>query len=155
MELTILQATSENSGARIDSFLAAQLDGVSRSAAARLIEQGCVLCDGKLPGKSYRMTGSETVSVTLPEAAESEVTAQDIALDVVYEDGDIIVVRQQDDAVNGEVVVALIEDEATVKRFFKENGTYRLQPENPTMMPIIVKSVRILGKVVASLRYYR
>ena len=94
MEPTILQATSEDSGARIDSFLAAQLDGVSRSAAARLIEQGCVLCDGKLPGKSYRMTGGETVSVTLPEAVETEVAAQDIALDVVYEDDDVIVVNK-------------------------------------------------------------
>ncbi|MBE6918348.1 MAG: RluA family pseudouridine synthase [Ruminococcaceae bacterium] len=94
MEPKILQATSEDSGARIDSFLAAQLDGVSRSAAARLIEQGCVLCDGKLPGKSYRMTGGETVSVTLPEAAETQVAAQNIALDVVYEDDDVIVVNK-------------------------------------------------------------
>ena len=94
MEPKILQATTEDTGARIDSFLAAQLEGVSRSAAARLIEQGCVLCDGKVPGKSYRMTGSETVSVTLPEAAETEVAAQDIALDVVYEDDDVIVVNK-------------------------------------------------------------
>ena len=94
MEPKILQATSEHAGARIDSFLAAQLSGVSRSAAARLIEQGCVLCDGKRPDKSYRMAGSETVSVTLPEAAETEVVAQDIALDVVYEDDDVIVVNK-------------------------------------------------------------
>ena len=70
-------------------------------------------------------------------------------------DGDTVIVERRDYAEDGEIVVALIEDEATVKRFFKENGAYRLQPENPTMMPIIVKSVRILGKVVASLRYYR
>ena len=94
MEPIILQTTSEDIGARIDSFLAAQIDGVSRSAAARLIEQGCVLCDEKVPGKSYRMTGSETVSVSLPEAAETEVVAQDIALDVVYEDADVIVVNK-------------------------------------------------------------
>lgn len=70
-------------------------------------------------------------------------------------DGDTVIVERRDYAEDGEIVVALIEDEATVKRFFKENGAYRLQPENPTMMPIIVNSVRILGKVVASLRYYR
>jgi 23S rRNA pseudouridine1911/1915/1917 synthase len=94
MEPKILQATSEDAGVRIDSFLAARLEGVSRSAAARLIEQGCVLCGGNIPGKSYRITGDELVSVTLPEAAETEVAAQDIALDVVYEDDDVIVVNK-------------------------------------------------------------
>ena len=94
MEPKILQATSEDAGARIDSFLAARLEGVSRSAAARLLETGCIALNGKAPGKSYRMTGSETVSVTLPEAAETEVTAQEIPLDVVYEDADVIVVNK-------------------------------------------------------------
>ena len=94
MEAKLLQATSEDVGARIDSFLAARLDGVSRSAAARLLENGCVLCNGTAPGKSYRITGSETISVTLPEAAETEVVAQNIALDVVYEDDDVIVVNK-------------------------------------------------------------
>ena len=68
--------------------------------------------------------------------------------------GDLVVVHQQPVAHNGEIVVALVEDEATVKRFYKENGHYRLQPENSTMEPIIVDSVLILGKVVALLREY-
>ena len=55
---------------------------------------------------------------------------------------------------NGEIVVALVEDEATVKRFFKENGHFRLQPENDYMEPIICDEVAILGRVVASMRYY-
>lgn len=67
-------------------------------------------------------------------------------------DGDYIVVRKQHEALNGEIVVALIEDEATVKRFYKENGHFRLQPENSSMAPIIVKEVTILGKVVSLLR---
>ena len=67
-------------------------------------------------------------------------------------DGDYIVVRKQPDAQNGEIVVALVEDSATVKRFYKENGHFRLQPENSTMEPIIVESVSILGKVVSLLR---
>ena len=62
---------------------------------------------------------------------------------------DYIVVHKQPDANNGEIVVALIEDEATVKRFYKENGHIRLQPENDTMEPIIVPTVMILGKVVS------
>lgn len=65
---------------------------------------------------------------------------------------DYIVVRNQRDAQNGEIVVALIDDEATVKRFYKENGHFRLQPENDYMEPIIVSEVVVLGKVVSLLR---
>lgn len=65
---------------------------------------------------------------------------------------DYIVVRKQPDANNGEIVVALVEDDATVKRFYKENGHFRLQPENDNMEPIIVSSVTILGKVISLLR---
>ena len=68
--------------------------------------------------------------------------------------GDKIVVRQQNDAVNGEIVVALVDDSATVKRFFKEKDGYRLQPENDTMQPIYVKDVTILGKVVGLIRSF-
>ena len=70
-------------------------------------------------------------------------------------DGDIVIVRQQSVAENGDIVVALIDDSATVKRFFREGGHFRLQPENSTMKPIIVDSLSVLGKVVASIRYYR
>lgn len=69
-------------------------------------------------------------------------------------DGDIVVVNKTQSAENGEIVVALIDDEATVKRFFKEDGHYRLQPENPEFEPIIVSSCAILGKVIEVLRYY-
>jgi repressor LexA len=66
----------------------------------------------------------------------------------------VVIVDKRTYAENGEIVVALIEDEATVKTFYKEDGHYRLQPENKTMEPIISESVAILGKVVASLRLY-
>lgn len=67
--------------------------------------------------------------------------------------GDYVVVRQQNTANNGEIVVAMTEeDEATVKRFFKEDGHFRLQPENASMDPIIVSQVSILGKVVGVYR---
>jgi repressor LexA len=69
-------------------------------------------------------------------------------------DGDMIVAEKTCYAENGEIVVALIENEATVKRFFRESGHYRLQPENDTMEPIIVDEVLILGKVVAIQRSY-
>jgi repressor LexA len=69
-------------------------------------------------------------------------------------DGDVVIVDKRTYAENGEIVVALIGDEATVKTFYKEAGHYRLQPENKTMAPIYTESVEILGKVVASLRLY-
>lgn len=69
-------------------------------------------------------------------------------------DGDVIVVRKGPYAENGQIVVALIDDEATVKTYYKENGHFRLQPENSTMEPIIVPEVVILGRVIANLRFY-
>lgn len=65
---------------------------------------------------------------------------------------DYVLVKQQNDAINGDIVVALIEDEATIKRFFKEEDHIRLQPENQSMSPILVKDVRILGKVIGLYR---
>lgn len=69
----------------------------------------------------------------------------------IYEN-DLILVKKQSVARNGEVVVALVDDSATVKRFYKEDGHYRLQPENDFMEPIIVDSVEIVGKVVGLIR---
>ena len=66
--------------------------------------------------------------------------------------GDYILVRKQNNAENGEIVVALIEDEATVKTFYKEKDHIRLQPENSTMDPIIVPNCEILGKVIGVFR---
>ncbi|HIU02892.1 MAG TPA: transcriptional repressor LexA [Candidatus Onthocola gallistercoris] len=67
-------------------------------------------------------------------------------------DGDSVIVKQQPTADNGDIVVALVEDSATVKRFYKEDGHYRLQPENDAMDPIIVDRVDILGKVIGLIR---
>ncbi len=67
-------------------------------------------------------------------------------------DGDMVIVQKQNTAVNGDIVVALIDDSATVKTFYKENGHFRLQPENSSMDPIIVDEVMILGKVVGLFR---
>ena len=67
-------------------------------------------------------------------------------------DGDMVIVEQQPTADNGDIVVAMIEDSATVKRFYKEDGYYRLQPENDTMDPIIVSEVSIIGKDVGLYR---
>ena len=94
MDTRTLTATTESAGARLDAFLAARLPDLTRSAAARLIEGGLVTVDGKPAGKSARLTGGETVSVTLPQAEEPEARPQDIPLEVVYEDADVIVVNK-------------------------------------------------------------
>jgi repressor LexA len=67
-------------------------------------------------------------------------------------DGDIVVVRQQANADDGDIVVAMLEDEATLKRFFREADQVRLQPENDTMEPILTRDPRIVGKVTGVLR---
>lgn len=69
-------------------------------------------------------------------------------------DGDQILVQKQSDARNGDIVVALVDDSATVKTFYKENGYFRLQPENDTMDPIIVEDCQILGKVFGVFRLF-
>ena len=68
--------------------------------------------------------------------------------------GDYIIVREQHNAMNGEIVVAMIDGEATVKTFYKEAGRVRLQPENDSMEPIYAVSPTILGKVVALMRRF-
>ena len=94
MEPVLLTPAPEDAGARIDSFLAAHLDGVTRSAAQKLLENEAVLVNGKAVAKNYKLTGKETVSVTLPEVEEVDLIPQDIPLDVVYEDADVIVVNK-------------------------------------------------------------
>ncbi|ABG87657.1 transcriptional repressor LexA [Clostridium perfringens] len=69
-------------------------------------------------------------------------------------DGDLAIIEQKNIATNGDIVVALIENEATIKRFFKENGFIRLQPENKNYEPIIVEDCSILGKLVGIYRAY-
>lgn len=69
-------------------------------------------------------------------------------------DGDLAIIEKVNSAENGEIVVALIENEATIKRFYKENGRIRLQPENHTMEPIIVDDCKIVGKLTGIYRKY-
>lgn len=69
-------------------------------------------------------------------------------------DGDVVIVEQTPVASNGEIVVALVDDSATVKRFYKENGHFRLQPENEKYAPIIVEQCNILGRVKTLIRNY-
>ena len=77
----------------------------------------------------------------------------DSMVDIGIFDGDRVIVEQTNTAANGEIIVALVDDSATVKRFFKEDGHIRLQPENMFMDPIIVDDCTILGKVIGLFRF--
>ena len=92
--MTALRTGAEDQGKRLDAFLAEQLPEVTRSAAQRLIAQGMVLVEGRTAAKSCKLTGEETVEVTLPEPEPTEAVAQDIPMDVVYEDQDVVVVNK-------------------------------------------------------------
>lgn len=76
----------------------------------------------------------------------------DSMIDAGILDGDFVIVRQQSHAENGDIVVALLQDESTVKRFFREQDRIRLQPENATLEPIYARDVEVLGKVIALFR---
>ncbi len=78
----------------------------------------------------------------------------DSMIEIGILNGDCVIVEKREYAENGEIVVAMIEDEATVKRFYKEDGHFRLQPENSSMEPIYANEVTILGKVIALSRTY-
>ena len=108
------------------------------------------------------ITAIENITAYLPYVPQRPFSGDLFALKIRGEsminagicDGDIVIVEQQSTANNGDIIVALVNgEEATVKRFYKENGGYRLQPENDSMEPIYVSEVAVPGKVVALLRY--
>ena len=89
-----LKAETEDAGTRLDAFVASRANGLTRSQAARYIEEGRVSVGGKAASKSCRIGGGETVTVDVPEVRETALEPQDIPLDVVYEDEDVIVVNK-------------------------------------------------------------
>ena len=93
MEPILLQTSEEDRGTRLDAFLARSLEELTRSAAAKAIEEGRVLVNGKAPSKSLKLTGNETIEFTPEEPAPIDAVPQDIPLSVVYED-DVIVVNK-------------------------------------------------------------
>ena len=94
MEPILLQTSEEDRGTRLDAFLARSLEELTRSAAAKAIEEGRVLVNDKAPSKSLKLTGNETIEFTPEEPAPIDAVPQDIPLTVVYEDDDVIVVNK-------------------------------------------------------------
>lgn len=92
--MTALTFTVQQSGERLDALLARSVEGLTRSAAQRLLEDGAVTCHGKALKKNDRPAAGDVVEVLLPDPEPVDVLPQDIPLDVVYEDGDVIVVNK-------------------------------------------------------------
>jgi len=84
----------EDTSLRLDKLLAAQLDGMSRSAIQNLIEEGCVTADGRTLTKSTKLSVGQTITISLPQPVELDVAPEDIPLSIVYEDGDMLVVNK-------------------------------------------------------------
>lgn len=93
MQKILLKVTEESAGERLDKFIADNSD-ISRSYAAKLCEDGFVVCDGKQLAKKYKVTGTEDITIDVPEPEELSVEGEDIPLDIVYEDKDVIVVNK-------------------------------------------------------------
>lgn len=95
MDDIFVNVKAEESGERIDALLSRNLDGFSRSQIQKLLEQGAVTLDGKALKKNFRCTAGESYDILLPDTAELPLEPQDIPLEIVYEDGDLIVVNKQ------------------------------------------------------------
>ena len=94
MEENVITIIAQESGDRVDALLARSVEGFSRSAVQRLLDTGCVLLDGKPVKKNYKCTSGDEFTVLLPELEPTEIVAQNIPLDIVYEDEDVIVVNK-------------------------------------------------------------
>ena len=93
-ECDIIEIKVENDGQRLDAFVAAAVPELTRSAVQRLIEQGQVLLDGKVVKASYKLSAGEQVAVTIPPPEPASAVAEDIELDILFEDADVIVVNK-------------------------------------------------------------
>ncbi len=94
MENIVIHTAAEDVGERIDKFISANADGISRSYASKLIEDGNVSINGKAVAKNYKIKGTETIEILLPEPVGLDIVPQNIPLDIVYEDNDLIVINK-------------------------------------------------------------
>ena len=166
MENLTLQANKEDAGTRVDAWLAAHVEGLTRSAAARLLEEGRVTWAGKALAKNHKLTGAETLEVSLPEPEAVDVAPQDIPLDVVYEDAFALVVEKPphlavhptlnyplDTLANGYAAWALRQGRSPVfrpvNRIDKDTSGLVLAAQNGYAAPLLAQRVEKLYYAVA------
>ncbi len=127
-----------------DNFQMARVETVSIPIVGRVAAGEPILAEENI--ESYFSVPAEYMPTSSNDIFGLQVHG-DSMIDLGIFDRDLLLVEEQNTARNGDVVVALIDDSATVKTYYKENGHYRLQPANETMEPIITDHVEILGKV--------
>ena len=127
-----------------DSFQMTRTEIVPVPVVGRIAAGEPILAEQNI--ENYFSVPSEYMPPTNNDVFGLEVRG-DSMINVGIYDKDLLIVEQQNTAHNGDIVVALLDDSATVKTYYKENGHYRLQPENDNMEPIIVDNVEILGRV--------
>jgi repressor LexA len=134
------------------------LDRAIHSAASALRPVGLPVLGTVAAGQPVLAEENVEDYVSVPEAAGGEAgnfllrVRGESMRDAAILEGDLVVVRSQEHAANGDIVVALVGEEATVKRFYRESDHIRLQPENDEMEPILARDVQILGRVVGVMR---
>ena len=135
--------------------------GKARSIGIPSASVGVVPLVGRVAA-GIPITAVEHIEEYIPLSSELISEGETFALRVVGESmknagilpGDIVICQQNSLVSNGDIVVAMLDGEATVKRFFKENGYIALQPENPEFQPIVSRDITLLGKVIAVIRRY-
>lgn len=127
-----------------ESFQMARVESVTIPVVGRVAAGEPILAEENI--ETYFSVPAEYMPKTVNDVFGLQVKG-DSMINVGIYDRDLLLVEQQNTARNGEIVVALVDDSATVKTFYKEDGHYRLQPENDSMDPIIVDHVEVLGKV--------
>ena len=136
-------------------------EGKARSVGVAGVGVGVVPLVGRVAA-GIPITAVECIEEYIPLSSELVAQGETFALRVVGESmknagilpGDIVICHQNSLVNNGDIVVAMLDGEATVKRFYKENGYVALQPENPEFQPIVSRDVTLLGKVIAVIRRY-
>ncbi len=127
-----------------DSFQMARTEIIPVPVVGRIAAGEPILAEQNI--ENYFSVPSEYMPPTSNDVFGLEVRGDSMIKAGIF-DKDLLIVEQQSTAHNGDIVVALLDDSATVKTYYKENGHYRLQPENDSMDPIIVDNVEILGRV--------
>ena len=135
-------------GERLDAFLARSVPGLSRSAAQKLLDEGCVLRNGKPGKKNDKLSPGDTISVTIPEPKEVDIVAKEIPLDIVYEDADLLVINKpkglvvhpaaghQDDTLVNGLLYALGDDLSGINGELRPGIVHRIDKDTSGLLAV-------------------
>ena len=136
------------SGERLDAFLARSVENLSRSGAQKLLEEGCVLVNGKAAKKNHKLTPGEEISVTIPEPKAVDIAPKEMALDIVYEDEDVLVINKpkglvvhpaaghQDDTLVNGLLFALGDDLSGINGELRPGIVHRIDKDTSGLLAV-------------------